>query len=482
MNRSIRDGTPEMRTYAAMLGMTSDQLRDMFKSDPTEVLIRFTDAIKQGRPGRLPGAGVPGPGRHPHGARAAGHLRPGQPAPDHRTTRRRRLRLRLHRRGRGGRHGQRQREHARSCRRRWRRPCRRPASRSWASSTRWSRSPTSFAGVIHDIVASPLVQWLGTVSGLLRGIAAPITAVVTGLGALALGRQLLMGRRGEPVGGLMGMGRAVRCRRRGGPGRRGARRGCHRPIAAGDRYGRIIREPLIGPAASVAPGWARSRWSGAACVAGPTGSADIADTTDPDDGPADRAAPPYSEPGHGARERLRRHLGPGRGRADAGGPAQGPGGVRPGDQARPGRRSASGPRRSPPPRGSTGNLGGALARLVGQTGIAGWQWPLGGAVSGARQDGRGAGHLTPTAAAAGRRRQSRSPACLAMKHFNEETQREHDEEVRRRAARRRGDLQRLRRRRRHSPTSGLVSLAEAATARPAKQLAASAPESCRGAS
>jgi hypothetical protein len=50
MSQSIRWGTPEIREYAAMLDMSSTALADLFKSDPTEVLIRFTEAIKKGGP------------------------------------------------------------------------------------------------------------------------------------------------------------------------------------------------------------------------------------------------------------------------------------------------------------------------------------------------------------------------------------------------------------------------------------------------
>ena len=50
MQRSVRDGTPELKEYASMLNMSSTGLRDMFKSDPTEVLLRFTDAVKRGGP------------------------------------------------------------------------------------------------------------------------------------------------------------------------------------------------------------------------------------------------------------------------------------------------------------------------------------------------------------------------------------------------------------------------------------------------
>jgi TP901 family phage tail tape measure protein len=50
MNRSIRDGGPEMKAYADLLGTTSDRLRDLFKSNPTEVLSRFTEAVAKAGP------------------------------------------------------------------------------------------------------------------------------------------------------------------------------------------------------------------------------------------------------------------------------------------------------------------------------------------------------------------------------------------------------------------------------------------------
>jgi len=49
MNRSIRTGSPEIREYAKVLNMSTDSLGNLFKSDPTEMILRFTDAInKQG--------------------------------------------------------------------------------------------------------------------------------------------------------------------------------------------------------------------------------------------------------------------------------------------------------------------------------------------------------------------------------------------------------------------------------------------------
>lgn len=50
MNRSIRDGGPDLKAYADMMGMTSDSLKALFKTDPSEVLSRFSDAIAQKGP------------------------------------------------------------------------------------------------------------------------------------------------------------------------------------------------------------------------------------------------------------------------------------------------------------------------------------------------------------------------------------------------------------------------------------------------
>lgn len=45
MNRSIRDGGPELKAYADLMGTTSEKLRDLFKSNPTEVLNQFTESL-----------------------------------------------------------------------------------------------------------------------------------------------------------------------------------------------------------------------------------------------------------------------------------------------------------------------------------------------------------------------------------------------------------------------------------------------------
>lgn len=49
MNRSIRDGGPELKSYADLMGTTSDRLAGLFKTNPTEVLNQFAEAVaKQG--------------------------------------------------------------------------------------------------------------------------------------------------------------------------------------------------------------------------------------------------------------------------------------------------------------------------------------------------------------------------------------------------------------------------------------------------
>ncbi|CAB4194546.1 Phage tail tape measure protein, partial [uncultured Caudovirales phage] len=50
MNRSVRTGSPEIREYAKAMGMTTESLTSMFKSDPTETFLRFTEAIKKQGP------------------------------------------------------------------------------------------------------------------------------------------------------------------------------------------------------------------------------------------------------------------------------------------------------------------------------------------------------------------------------------------------------------------------------------------------
>ena len=53
MSRSIRYGSPEIKEYASLLGMTQKSLADLFKQDPTEVLVRFTEAIGKGGPNAM---------------------------------------------------------------------------------------------------------------------------------------------------------------------------------------------------------------------------------------------------------------------------------------------------------------------------------------------------------------------------------------------------------------------------------------------
>ncbi len=51
MNRAIRDGGPELKTYADMMGTTTDKLKSMFKTDPSEVLAQFSDSVAKAGPG-----------------------------------------------------------------------------------------------------------------------------------------------------------------------------------------------------------------------------------------------------------------------------------------------------------------------------------------------------------------------------------------------------------------------------------------------
>ena len=50
MNRSIRQGTPEISTYARLLDMDTTALQELFESKPEEVLTRFTEAIQKKGP------------------------------------------------------------------------------------------------------------------------------------------------------------------------------------------------------------------------------------------------------------------------------------------------------------------------------------------------------------------------------------------------------------------------------------------------
>ena len=50
MNRSIRDGGPELKAYADLMGTTTTQLKEMFKVNPAEVLARFSEAVAKEGP------------------------------------------------------------------------------------------------------------------------------------------------------------------------------------------------------------------------------------------------------------------------------------------------------------------------------------------------------------------------------------------------------------------------------------------------
>ena len=48
MSSSIRNGNPQIKEYANLLNMSTSALSQMFKNDPTEVVLRFTEAIGRG--------------------------------------------------------------------------------------------------------------------------------------------------------------------------------------------------------------------------------------------------------------------------------------------------------------------------------------------------------------------------------------------------------------------------------------------------
>lgn len=50
MNRSIRDGGPELKAYADLMGVTSTQLKELFKINPAEVLAKFSEAVAKEGP------------------------------------------------------------------------------------------------------------------------------------------------------------------------------------------------------------------------------------------------------------------------------------------------------------------------------------------------------------------------------------------------------------------------------------------------
>ena len=51
MSRSVREGSPEMRTYAQIAGMTADSFERMYKAKPTEAVTRVLTSIAQAGPG-----------------------------------------------------------------------------------------------------------------------------------------------------------------------------------------------------------------------------------------------------------------------------------------------------------------------------------------------------------------------------------------------------------------------------------------------
>lgn len=53
LSRSVRDGTPELRVYAELMGKSVDQLRGQFQSDPTSVLTDFANSINKSGPGAI---------------------------------------------------------------------------------------------------------------------------------------------------------------------------------------------------------------------------------------------------------------------------------------------------------------------------------------------------------------------------------------------------------------------------------------------
>ena len=50
LTMSIKTGSPEAAKYASAMGMTTKQLKDLASTDPTEVLVRFTEAINKKGP------------------------------------------------------------------------------------------------------------------------------------------------------------------------------------------------------------------------------------------------------------------------------------------------------------------------------------------------------------------------------------------------------------------------------------------------
>lgn len=50
MNRAVRDGGPELKAYADLMGTTSERLKEMFKTNPSEVLAQFSESVAKTGP------------------------------------------------------------------------------------------------------------------------------------------------------------------------------------------------------------------------------------------------------------------------------------------------------------------------------------------------------------------------------------------------------------------------------------------------
>ena len=50
MNRAVRDGGPELKAYADLMGTTGEKLTGLFKSNPAEVLAKFSEAVAKEGP------------------------------------------------------------------------------------------------------------------------------------------------------------------------------------------------------------------------------------------------------------------------------------------------------------------------------------------------------------------------------------------------------------------------------------------------
>ena len=50
LNKGVRQGGPELKVYADLLNMTSESLKNLFKSNPTEALVQFTEAVAKRGP------------------------------------------------------------------------------------------------------------------------------------------------------------------------------------------------------------------------------------------------------------------------------------------------------------------------------------------------------------------------------------------------------------------------------------------------